>query len=176
MTVYLGLGPAALGTSVLMAVAQLVTAHALLGLIRDGDVALHLQFPVRIVADDRDLLDGESFTIELTDGLLGCRQRLVYTNNALFWHGCLLRVRRRQPPGVPVASRKNAAPAGHIGGLGLAGDAELLHTIQQRRAAQTQARRGPIRPPDDPVRVLQHPQDVLAFYLLQRPHPGRHAW
>jgi hypothetical protein len=44
--------------------------YAFLGHIHNSDEALHLQCPLRIVADDRGLLDGQSFASELTRGLL----------------------------------------------------------------------------------------------------------
>jgi hypothetical protein len=46
-------------------------------------------------------------------------------------------------------------------------DAELLQAIQQCRASEAEARRSAMGPADHPFGVLQNPEDVLAFNLLE---------
>jgi hypothetical protein len=57
----------------------------------------------------------------------------------------------------------------------LACDAQSLHFGEQGGAFEPQSRRRPVRPPDHPARVPQHPQDALALDVLQHPAP-RKGW
>ena len=82
-------------------------------------------------------------------------------------HPC---IHRRKQLGVVVGDRAHApgaVPAACAAAAGRARDAELLHAMTQRCGFHAELERGAMIAFDDPVRGIEHPQDVLALDVMQ---------